>query len=405
MADEQQNQNIIPAGQEPSMEVGMNDVPQGISDVPQTTKATDKPAEQVSEVKSDTTESETPSVENEEKLEVKEGEEPTVAPTPEVKEDAKENEKTDVETKEDTSESEKANEKADESGENNSVPTETPTDELVEDENKEQVDTEQDKLRAEIEELRAAEEERQEVNELSNLVQTLDAGYTKVLDGIQKAVNDTLDQYGIDKTKTLEEIRKEDPAKAAIAEDIIRAANQVKDVNEREANKQITDKQNHIIFKKAEKLFNKYNLTQEQGQVAADTFVQIMLSVGVNDLQSDLEAKVELAAAKGKMIHPDVVKEPVKEEIKEPVEKPTEPQTEPPTEAPKQPDKKVTTEKPSLNALKEGVTEGVSAANNSSPVTVDNVLQLLVAQPSKLRTTFYEQHEALINEAGRRRSK
>ena len=154
-----------------------------------------------------------------------------------------------------------------------------------------------------------------------------------------------------------------------------------------------------------------------------------MLNVGVADLKLDLAAKVELAAARAKMIKPDAVVEEVKEEVEVPVEEVTEDvvdtpaaeeiaeevveeekREDAPTEEKEEKEEKedekepeVEIEKPDLEALKEGVADGDSGAANSTRVTADNVLEIMAAVPFKQRVAFYKQHEHLINEAAKRR--
>ena len=335
----------------------------------------------------------------------------------EVKEEEKK-EETDTTPSEETSEQteEKPEEKTEEDSD---VPPPTEEEEATEEESAEDVE----KVKAELEALREAEEERKGLEDLGNLVQNVETEYNRVLNGIQKALNDTLDQYGIDKTKTLDELRKEDPAKAVIAEDLIRQANEVKQFNETNLTKQVQDKGAELVFKKAEKLFNKYTLSHEQAEVAADTFINIMMNVGVNDLGEDLAAKVELAAARAKLVVPDVASEAeVKDEApvevvedvvdvpaaedtaEEPKEEKEEKEENKPEEEEK-PEVKVTVEKPSIDALKEGVADGDSGAANSNPITADNVLEVMASVPFKNRVQFYKDHEDLINEAARKRSK
>ena len=368
-----------------------------------------KPEETADDVKEETApaEDEGEKVKEENKEEKKE----------EVEEEKKE--ETDTTPSEETSEQteEKPEEKAEEDSD---VPPPTEEEEATEEEPAEDVE----KVKAELEALREAEEERKGLEDLGNLVQNVETEYNRVLNGIQKALNDTLDQYGIDKTKTLDELRKEDPAKAVIAEDLIRQANEVKQFNETNLTKQVQDKGAELVFKKAEKLFNKYTLSHEQAEVAADTFINIMMNVGVNDLGEDLAAKVELAAARAKLVVPDVVSEAeVKDEApvetvedvvdvpaaedtaEEPKGEPKEEKKEDKPEEEEKPEVKVTVEKPSIDALKEGVADGDSGAANSNPITADNVLEVMASVPFKNRVQFYKDHEDLINEAARKRSK
>ena len=369
------------------------------------------------DVKPEETAEETP--EKEEAPAEDEGEKVEEENKEEKEEVEEEKEETDTTPSEETSEQteEKPEEKTEEDSD---VPPPTEEEEATEEESAEDVE----KVKAELEALREAEEERKGLEDLGNLVQNVETEYNRVLNGIQKALNDTLDQYGIDKTKTLDELRKEDPAKAVIAEDLIRQANEVKQFNETNLTKQVQDKGAELVFKKAEKLFNKYTLSHEQAEVAADTFINIMMNVGVNDLGEDLAAKVELAAARAKLVIPDAVSEAeVKDEApvetvedvvdvpaaedtaEEPKEEKTDKPEEKPEEEEQKPEVKVTVEKPSIDSLKEGVADGDSGAANSNPITADNVLEVMASVPFKNRVQFYKDHEDLINEAARRRSK
>ena len=382
----------------------------------------EKEIQEEKEVNSDTALSEKTSEKIGEVVEKKTDENSDVPPpSDEEKESAEESDKSDVESEEKTSE----DDKADESKAKEEVEEEEKTEAVEEEDNdKEEVDV--DALKAEVEAMKEAEEERKGLADLSTLVQNAENEMNRVLNGIQKALNDTLDQYGIDKTKTLDELKKEDPAKAVIAEDLIRQANQVKEFNENNLGQQVQNKQNELIFKKAEKLFNKYNLSHEQAEVAADTFINIMLNVGVLDLNVDLAAKVELSAARAKMLKPDVVGAvDVKAEENAPVENVEEVVDIPPAEEAAEKDEaekaeenteekkeeqekekkpEVKIEKPDLEALKEGVAENTSEAHHPDRVTVDNVLAILASVPFKERTAFYKEHEALINEAAKKRN-
>ena len=173
--------------------------------------------------------------------------------------------------------------------------------------------------------------------------------------------------------------------------------------------------QKDYVFREASKVMCTYEMTEEQAQEAANTFVNIMNNVGIADVGEDLKAKVELAVARAKMIIPkvenvvkevkeivedtkeavkDVIAEKAPEEeksVKEPVQEVVE---ETPTEAP--------TEAPTANleAFKEGAAEGDAIVNNREGITVDNVLGTLSSLPFKARTEFYKKYADLIREAG-----
>lgn len=258
---------------------------------------------------------------------------------------------------------------------------------------------EKNKLLAELEELRAKQQDEENLKNLEKVKQQAGMVCNKVLSDLQAKVETEFEKYGIDKTKTLEEIQKDDPAKAAMAQRIVTEAMQIKDAVERQAMSQTRDAFAQAVFTKAERLFNKYEMSQEQQEVAANTFLDIMFEAGIVNLDGDLEAKVKLAVGAAKLQHPDKP-QPVKEE--EPKEETREPESEK-IEVEEPVKEEVETEpvvntSEALDELKEGAVEG-KQSTPADVVTVENVLERLEALPFKARSAFYAAHADLINKA------
>lgn len=258
---------------------------------------------------------------------------------------------------------------------------------------------ERNKLLAELEELRAKQQDEENLKNLEKVKQQAGMVCNKVLSDLQAKVETEFEKYGIDKTKTLEEIQKDDPAKAAMAQRIVAEAMQIKDAVERQAMSQTRDAFAQAVFTKAERLFNKYEMSQEQQEVAANTFLDIMFEAGIVNLDGDLEAKVKLAVGAAKLQHPDKL-QPVKEEeaqIKVQEPEPEKVEIEEPTKEETKPEPVANTTE-ALDELKEGAVEG-KQSTPADVVTVDNVLERLEALPFKARSAFYAAHADLINKA------
>lgn len=225
-------------------------------------------------------------------------------------------------------------------------------------------------------------------------------------------------KYGIDVNTNLDELKKSDPAKAQVAENIIRQAQAVKEQAMRNVNNNLNDRLTDVVFNKAARLFDKFELTQEQSMLAAETFVNILEQTGVKDIGEDLVAKVELAAARAKMLKPkaekvieevkeivEETKDAVKEVIEEkqtPDEVKAEVKEEEKEEQEETPVVESIVEAPTLDEFKEGAVTSNQAAGDS--VTVDNVLDKMASLPFKDRVRFYADHKELAEEAMAKKS-
>lgn len=280
----------------------------------------------------------------------------------------------------------------------------------------------QEEIMAQLEELRAEKEERAALEACNKEVMKVEREFNEITDDIAKKLRASFDANGIDPSKSLAELRKEDPAKATLAEQFINQAQSLKDQLQEAAIKEITKQQNSVIYKVASREFVKMNLNLEQAKNAVETFKRIVNEVGVSDLDEDLRMKVQLAAGRAKMMIQEVEAE-VKEEPKdgkdtnvpsntnvplgttetetpspeiktekEDVQKP-EKENNPPAKEPEP-----VVEKPKVEDFEEGVAGSNSTASGSM-ISEFNVLEELARLPYKEQRAFYKKHEDLITKA------
>lgn len=375
---------------------------------------------------------------------VEEAIEKTETENPEVTETIEEKSEEDTKDTDSVDEPETTEEKTEESKEEQ-VTEEEKTEEVTEEETKEEdkeevtdeveeIDIEQ--IKKELEELKAEKEEEARVKELVEVANHVEAEYDRVVKGINQALKETLEQYQIPTDKTIDELRKEDPAKAEIAQALIAQAKQALDFNTHQLSTMYKTKEQDVIFTKAERIFNRYELTPDQAGIAADTFIQIINAAGLQDLNEDLIAKVELSVAQARFKAPAVVTPPVVEApvvTNEPEatvdEVKTESKVEPEAVAePEKVDKKVDegehkeaeekveaeppiseikrgvakqspTRKVDLSGYKEGIEGGAKSA--ASPIDTENVLHKLASLPYRERQAFLKQNKTLVDKAMR----
>lgn len=282
----------------------------------------------------------------------------------------------------------------------------TETEEIVEPEKSEREIELENKL-AEYEEQKAEAESLARLDEVDRAI----AQHMKQTeDAVIKSMEDMAKKYGIPTDVSMEELEKQDPTKAAIAKEIAQNAQRVMMQKQQEMEKAREVEAAKVVFAKAEKLFDKHNLTQEQAEIAAETFITIIKETGVQDLGKDLIEKVELSVAKALMkvpvvmeIHDKIEEVKAEEEVKEEVDTTV---LETPTEKIEEEVKEKTEEKadvppPDLSEFMEGATSA-SSAENPDAVTSENVLQKLAALPFKQRTKFLAENMDAYNEAMRR---
>lgn len=262
-------------------------------------------------------------------------------------------------------------------------------------------------IKKELEELKA---ERQEENQLKEFTEKRDNSiqeYNNMCDRLANALQGEFEKYGIDINKTMDELAKEDPAKAEIAKGLIQQAERIQNEQKAKINNELNTAFTDIVFTKAARLMEKFDLTEEQQVVVAETFLNIMQNSGIKDLAEDLSAKVELAVAKAKMVVPKVV-EAVKEtkEAVDAIKEAVDAVKEEPTkgeEAPAEPEVPAEPEQPKVEPVAvEDFEEGVADKTVSAPaadIDETNVLQKLAALPHKERVAFYTKHYDLITRA------
>lgn len=246
--------------------------------------------------------------------------------------------------------------------------------------------------------------EAEQLRELAIMKHQAETQLDDTTNQVHDALIKTIKKYEIPEDKTLNELRAESPEKAAILEGLLVKAQEVIQDTSAQLSAQVEERAQDILFNKAGKMFEAYKMTEEQADIAAATFINIMNQVGINDLGEDLAAKVKLSVAQAKMDYPDVVEvTPAQEEEKvietkeETVQKSEEVKDEVPSAEEVAEEALLTEEKkPDISEFMEGI-EG--NASKASDVNTDNVLAKLNALPFKERTKFYKENMDLINEA------
>ena len=280
----------------------------------------------------------------------------------------------------------------------------------------EKISPEQAELIAQLEELRAEKEDREALEACNKEVMKVEEEFNQCTNKIAEALRTSFAQNDIDPTKSLEELRKENPAKATLAEQFIRQATELKANLERAAMEEVAKHQNEVIYRAASREFVKMGLNLEQAKNAVATFKRIVNEIGVTDLGDDLKMKVQLAAGRAKIVVPNEVvnieqntpvvadvpadttvtvdatdlKEPSLEKEKiEPAKEPEKEKDVPPTPV---------VEKPRVEDFEEGVT-GKTSVNAGTMINELNVLDELAKLPYRERAKFYKEHEDVISKA------
>lgn len=357
-----------------------------------------------------TAEVEEPAVE--EKIEVKEAvEEP-------AKEETTEAEETPAEDLEESKEGKEATEEHPENCECEKCKTakETPTEEkeepkeeeeeedvseqVKEEENSNDKQKEIEELNAKLAEMEFDKKEAESIRQYQIDRANVEEQVKQHTDLLSVKLNEAFAHFGIDPSKTLEELKAEDATKAAIAQGLIDSAMQKRDEAINKARQEITKMEDELIFNRVEKEVEKYHLTPEQMKATAETFIAIMNETGIADLAEDLRAKVKLAVAQAVMDNPRVeTKEEAEkeEEIKEaPVEKS---KVEPAVEKEATETEEVVEEeslKPDLSEFKEGVD---GSTTPTASVTEDNIIETIAALPYRERTKFITENYDLYMSA------
>lgn len=345
---------------------------------------------------------------------VEEPKEEPVQPEAEAEPQEAESLKEETEEDKDKKVDEPANEEPDvegeqEEGEQKEEPEATDESEAAEEvEVKEEteVDDKVKELLAEVEELKAEKEEGEALKSYADFANKVAEDLNVVASNVQQALKNAFKDNNIPTDVSMEELKKLDPAKATLAENFLRDADRIVTGRKRMAEQAVKNEFTKVVFKKAERLFKKYDISDAEAPAIAETFVNIMNTVGINDLQDDLASKVELAVARGKFVTPkaeaekvEVVEDvppveeipPVEDVVIEPEEKET-PKSEP-TEVEVREEPKV-----ELDEFTEGIAGEIGAAKHASG---DLLAQLAKIQDPRERVKFYKANEKEIMEASK----
>lgn len=284
---------------------------------------------------------------------------------------------------------------------------------------KEEVDV--DAIKAELEELKAEKAEAEEVEALGRENARVANEFNQLCQGLGKGLEEAFEKYAIPTDKTIEELEKEDPAKAQLARNLTKQANDIIEAAKKDAEAFLNEKAHEVVFKKADRLLQKMDVSEEEAPIVAETFLDIIAQAGVRDLHDDLKAKLELAVAKAKMVvktagktadavktAAGVVKEHV-DKVAEKIEKVEEIISdkkdikEEPAKKEEEPAKAV--EAPVEEIDKSEFEEGIGAKSEPAALSVDNFLERLdqvkdLDKPAFIKAN-YSLFEAAMRKAGR----
>ena len=319
------------------------------------------------------------------------------------------------------------NEKADEAGEagnegeektedtdredaetvNTEEPVEEEKKEEVTDEDSEDNQTPED-MQAELEELRYSRDEENALREIGKAQSDAQSEMQEFQTKVTQILEQGLKHYGIDPEKSIEDIAKEDPAKADIARELLNSAQQHIQAKQQELIQRVGQMEQNVVFNRAEREIKKFKLTAEQEIEAAKMFVKIINATGVADISEDLKEKVRLAVASAKMSVP--VEEIIKKEeevsdtpdtkvLEQPSEK-IEEKVEEKTE-----EKSDVTPKVDIDDYKESPTDTAKITVSSTPeINETNVIAKMAAMPYKDRVAFMIEHQDIVDAAMRKES-
>lgn len=262
-------------------------------------------------------------------------------------------------------------------------------------------------MQAEIEELRYSRDEENALREISKAQSDAQSEMQEFQTRVTQILEQGLKHYGIDPEKSIEDIAKEDPAKADIARELLNSAQQHIQAKQQELIQRVGQMEQNVVFNRAEREIKKFKLTAEQEIEAAKMFVKIINATGVADISEDLKEKVRLAVASAKMSVP--VEEIIKKEevpdtsdtnvLETPSEK-IEEKVEDKVEV-----KSDVTPKVDIDDYKESPTDTTKITVSSTPeINETNVIAKMAAMPYKDRVAFMIEHQDIIDAAMRKES-
>ena len=285
-------------------------------------------------------------------------------------------------------------------------PVEEGTKEEAPNEDSEDNQTPED-MRAELEELRYSRDEENALREIGKAQSDAQSEMQEFQTRVTQILEQGLKHYGIDPEKSIEDIAKEDPAKADIARELLNSAQQHIQAKQQELIQRVGQLEQNVVFNRAEREIKKFKLTAEQEIEAAKMFVKIINATGVADISEDLKEKVRLAVASAKMSVP--VEEIIKKEeasdtsdtkvLEQPSEK-IEGKVEDKVE-----DKSDVTPKVDIDDYKESPTDTAKITVSSTPeINETNVIAKMAAMPYKDRVAFMIEHQDIVDAAMRKES-
>lgn len=289
---------------------------------------------------------------------------------------------------------------------NTEEPVEEGTKEETANEDSEDNQTPED-MRAELEELRYSRDEENALREISKAQSDAQSEMQEFQTKVTQILEQGLKHYGIDPEKSIEDIAKEDPAKADIARELLNSAQQHIQAKQQELIQRVGQMEQNVVFNRAEREIKKFKLTTEQEIEAAKMFVKIINATGVADISEDLKEKVRLAVASAKMSVP--VEEIIKKEeasdtsdtniLEAPFEK-IEEKVEDKVEG-----KSDATPEVDIDDYKESPTDTAKITVSSTPeINESNVIAKMAAMPYKDRVAFMIEHQDIVDAAMRKES-
>lgn len=292
-------------------------------------------------------------------------------------------------------------------------PVEEETKEETADKDSEDNQTPED-IQAELEELRYSRDEENALREIGKAQSDAQSEMQEFQTRVTQILEQGLKHYGIDPEKSIEDIAKEDPAKADIARELLNSAQQHIQAKQQELIQRVGQMEQNVVFNRAEREIKKFKLTAEQEIEAAKMFVKIINATGVADISEDLKEKVRLAVASAKMSVPveEIIKkeevpdasdttaqeagtnvlETPSEKIEEKVEDKVE-------------EKSDVTPKVDIDDYKESPTDTAKITVSSTPeINETNVIAKMAAMPYKDRVAFMIEHQDIVDAAMRKES-
>ena len=263
-------------------------------------------------------------------------------------------------------------------------------------------------MQAELEELRYSRDEENALREIGKAQSDAQSEMQEFQTRVTQILEQGLKHYGIDPEKSIEDIAKEDPAKADIARELLNSAQQHIQAKQQELIQRVGQMEQNVVFNRAEREIKKFKLTAEQEIEAAKMFVKIINATGVADISEDLKEKVRLAVASAKM------SVPVEEIIKKEEEVPDTSDTkvlEQPSEKIEEKVEEKTEEKPDvtpevdIDDYKESPTDTAKTTVSTAPeINETNVIAKMAAMPYKDRVAFMIEHQDIVDAAMRKES-